>query len=84
MRKGVWRVLKWESLTSVHLPLCDGEKHNLEWRIRSLAVPSQTVVSEWLEDYKQDQEAGLLELINFLVQCCGCKGERSQQQGVRD
>ncbi|XP_062405700.1 cohesin subunit SA-1 [Sardina pilchardus] len=38
-----------------------------------------TVVSEWLEDYKQDREAGLLELINFLVQCCGCKGVVSKE-----
>ncbi|KPP57725.1 hypothetical protein Z043_124526 [Scleropages formosus] len=34
----------------------------------------QTVVDEWLESYKQDKEAGLLELMNFIVQCCGCKG----------
>ncbi|KAL2088594.1 hypothetical protein ACEWY4_015493 [Coilia grayii] len=33
-----------------------------------------TVVSEWLDSYKKDQEEGLLELINFLVQCSGCKG----------
>ncbi|KAL4631142.1 cohesin subunit SA-1-like [Arapaima gigas] len=33
-----------------------------------------TVVDEWLESYKQDREPGLLELINFVVQCCGCKG----------
>ncbi|KAG5270479.1 hypothetical protein AALO_G00193090 [Alosa alosa] len=38
-----------------------------------------TVVSEWLEDYKQDREAGLLELINFLVQCCGCRGVVSKE-----
>ncbi|KAM3866989.1 cohesin subunit SA-1 [Diretmus argenteus] len=33
-----------------------------------------TVVDEWLDSYKQSREAGLLELINFIVQCCGCKG----------
>ncbi|KAM3833848.1 cohesin subunit SA-2-like [Diretmus argenteus] len=32
------------------------------------------VVDEWLDSYKQSREAGLLELINFIVQCCGCKG----------
>ncbi|XP_064181949.1 cohesin subunit SA-1 isoform X2 [Anguilla rostrata] len=32
------------------------------------------VVDEWLDSYKQEKEAGLLELINFIVQCCGCKG----------
>ncbi|XP_076843363.1 cohesin subunit SA-3 isoform X2 [Brachyhypopomus gauderio] len=33
-----------------------------------------TVVDDWLEDYKKDREEGLLELVNFVVQCCGCKG----------
>ncbi|XP_047209930.1 cohesin subunit SA-2 isoform X3 [Girardinichthys multiradiatus] len=33
-----------------------------------------TVVEEWLCSYKQSREAGLLVLINFIVQCCGCKG----------
>ncbi|XP_030621225.1 cohesin subunit SA-1 [Chanos chanos] len=33
-----------------------------------------TVIDEWLDDYKRDREAGLLELINFVVHCCGCKG----------
>ncbi|KAM9376194.1 cohesin subunit SA-2 [Pholidichthys leucotaenia] len=33
-----------------------------------------TVVDEWLDSYKQNREAGLLVLINFIVQSCGCKG----------
>ncbi|XP_077387251.1 cohesin subunit SA-2 [Festucalex cinctus] len=33
-----------------------------------------TVVDEWLEYYKQWREEGLLGLINFIVQCCGCQG----------
>ncbi|XP_005722879.1 cohesin subunit SA-1 isoform X4 [Pundamilia nyererei] len=33
-----------------------------------------TVVDEWLDSYKRSQEAGLLVLINFIVQSCGCKG----------
>ncbi|XP_048885793.1 cohesin subunit SA-3 isoform X2 [Brienomyrus brachyistius] len=33
-----------------------------------------TVVDEWLESYKKDKEAGLVEFMNFIVQCCGCKG----------
>ena len=40
-------------------------------------VNHQTVVDEWLDAYKHDREAGLLVLINFVVQCCGCKGQRS-------
>ncbi|XP_072252473.1 cohesin subunit SA-2-like [Leuresthes tenuis] len=33
-----------------------------------------TVVDEWLDNYKQSREAGMLVLINFIVQSCGCKG----------
>ncbi|XP_048352683.1 cohesin subunit SA-3 [Sphaerodactylus townsendi] len=34
----------------------------------------ETVVDEWLESYKEDRELGFLELVNFLVQSCGCRG----------
>uniref|UniRef100_A0AAY5K8G0 Cohesin subunit SA n=1 Tax=Esox lucius TaxID=8010 RepID=A0AAY5K8G0_ESOLU len=44
-----------------------------------LAVNLQAVVDEWLDGYKQDREAGMLELINFFVQCCGCKGMVSRE-----
>uniref|UniRef100_A0A3B3DNK2 STAG domain-containing protein n=1 Tax=Oryzias melastigma TaxID=30732 RepID=A0A3B3DNK2_ORYME len=33
-----------------------------------------TVVDEWLDSYKQSRERGLLVLINFIIQSCGCKG----------
>ncbi|XP_067323235.1 cohesin subunit SA-3 [Anolis sagrei] len=35
---------------------------------------AESVVDDWLDGYKQDKEAGFLELVNFLVQSCGCKG----------
>ncbi|XP_040829639.1 cohesin subunit SA-3 [Ochotona curzoniae] len=34
----------------------------------------QSLVDEWLESYKEDQESGFLELINFFIRSCGCKG----------
>ena len=34
----------------------------------------QSVVDDWIESYKQDKDSALLELINFLIQSCGCKG----------
>ncbi|KAJ7332324.1 hypothetical protein JRQ81_014504 [Phrynocephalus forsythii] len=34
----------------------------------------QTLVDEWLGSYKKDQESGFVELINFLVRSCGCRG----------
>ncbi|KAJ1084746.1 hypothetical protein NDU88_004892 [Pleurodeles waltl] len=39
----------------------------------------QSVVDDWLDIYKQDREAGLLDLINFIMQACGCKGVVSQE-----
>ncbi|XP_051514059.1 cohesin subunit SA-1 [Myxocyprinus asiaticus] len=38
-----------------------------------------TVVDDWLDEYRRDREAGLLELINFVVQCSGCKGVVSRE-----
>nr|XP_020480414.1 cohesin subunit SA-1-like isoform X2 [Monopterus albus] len=38
-----------------------------------------SVVDEWLDSYKRNREAGLLVLINFIVQSCGCKGVVSQE-----
>lgn len=37
----------------------------------------QSVVDEWIEAYKQDRDLALLDLINFFIQCSGCKGATS-------
>ncbi|KAK1162564.1 cohesin subunit SA-1-like [Acipenser oxyrinchus oxyrinchus] len=34
----------------------------------------QAVVDDWIESYKQDRDVALLDLINFFIQCSGCKG----------
>uniref|UniRef100_A0A672SAY1 Cohesin subunit SA n=1 Tax=Sinocyclocheilus grahami TaxID=75366 RepID=A0A672SAY1_SINGR len=34
----------------------------------------QSVVDDWIESYKQDRDLALLDLINFFIQCSGCKG----------
>jgi len=34
----------------------------------------KTVVDEWIEAYKQDRDAALLELIQFFIHCSGCRG----------
>nr|XP_046151826.1 cohesin subunit SA-2 isoform X1 [Oncorhynchus gorbuscha] len=47
--------------------------------VRSGKSAMVAVVDEWLDSYKQDRDAGLLELINFVVQCCGCKGVVSRE-----
>uniref|UniRef100_A0AAR2KQQ9 Cohesin subunit SA n=1 Tax=Pygocentrus nattereri TaxID=42514 RepID=A0AAR2KQQ9_PYGNA len=35
---------------------------------------TQSVVDDWIESYKTDRDVALLELINFFIQCSGCKG----------
>ncbi len=35
----------------------------------------QAVVDDWIESYKADRDAALLELIQFFIQCSGCKGK---------
>ncbi|KAL0973621.1 hypothetical protein UPYG_G00207250 [Umbra pygmaea] len=42
--------------------------------VRSGKSAMVAVVDDWLDVYKQDKEVGLLELINFVIKCCGCKG----------
>uniref|UniRef100_A0A670ZNX8 STAG domain-containing protein n=1 Tax=Pseudonaja textilis TaxID=8673 RepID=A0A670ZNX8_PSETE len=34
----------------------------------------EPVVDEWLEGYLQDQAGGFVELMNFVVRACGCRG----------
>ncbi|XP_053575453.1 cohesin subunit SA-3 [Bombina bombina] len=40
---------------------------------------AKIIVDDWLDSYKQERESGLLELINFLMQSCGCKGVVTQE-----
>uniref|UniRef100_A0A2K6GZ67 Cohesin subunit SA n=1 Tax=Propithecus coquereli TaxID=379532 RepID=A0A2K6GZ67_PROCO len=36
--------------------------------------PESSVVDDWIESYKQDRDIALLDLINFFIQCSGCRG----------
>lgn len=50
-------------------------------------LSAQSVVDEWIESYKQDRDLALLDLINFFIQCSGCKGRtepkyRSSEKSV--
>ncbi|XP_023444166.2 cohesin subunit SA-3 [Dasypus novemcinctus] len=42
--------------------------------VKAAKSDMQSLVDEWLDSYKQDQDAGFLELINFFIHSCGCKG----------
>uniref|UniRef100_A0A4W5P4A2 STAG2 cohesin complex component n=1 Tax=Hucho hucho TaxID=62062 RepID=A0A4W5P4A2_9TELE len=35
---------------------------------------TQSIVDDWIESYKNDRDIALLDLINFFIQCSGCKG----------
>ncbi|XP_063058335.1 cohesin subunit SA-2a [Engraulis encrasicolus] len=39
----------------------------------------QSVVDDWIEAYKNERDTALLELINFFIQCSGCKGAVSSE-----
>ncbi|XP_029436046.1 cohesin subunit SA-3 [Rhinatrema bivittatum] len=47
--------------------------------VRMAKSSMQSLVDDWLESYKLDREEGLLELINFFLQSCGCKGVVTQE-----
>ncbi|KAM4820558.1 cohesin subunit SA-3 isoform 2-T2 [Thomomys bottae] len=42
--------------------------------VKAAKSDMQSLVDEWLDNYKQDESKGFLELINFFVRSCGCKG----------
>ncbi|PNJ12253.1 STAG3 isoform 5, partial [Pongo abelii] len=42
--------------------------------VKAAKSDMQSLVDEWLDSYKQDQDTGFLELVNFFIQSCGCKG----------
>ncbi|XP_053749708.1 cohesin subunit SA-3 isoform X4 [Panthera pardus] len=42
--------------------------------VKAAKSDMQSLVDEWLDTYKQDQDAGFLELVNFFIRSCGCKG----------
>ncbi|XP_074898342.1 cohesin subunit SA-3 isoform X2 [Buteo buteo] len=50
------------------------EQNTLFEAVRSAKIAVETVVDDWLETYKQDRETGFLELVNFIVRSCGCRG----------
>lgn len=52
------------------------EAHNFSL-ISKWACPVllQSVIDDWIESYKHDRDAALLDLINFFIQCSGCKGK---------
>ncbi|XP_052214972.1 cohesin subunit SA-1-like isoform X2 [Dreissena polymorpha] len=55
----------------------DGDGSSLFEIVKVGKASLQTVVDEWIENYKSDRDTSLLELIQFFIQCSGCKGKIS-------
>jgi len=45
--------------------------------VKSGKTALSAVVDDWIEAYKQDRDAALLDLIQFFIHCSGCKGRIS-------
>ncbi|BHF70258.1 Cohesin subunit SA-2 [Sparganum proliferum] len=55
------------------------EEHTLYGAIRSGRVPPQTLVDDWIEQYKTNRAPAMLELVQFFISCSGCKGKVSPE-----
>ncbi|VEL22622.1 unnamed protein product, partial [Protopolystoma xenopodis] len=53
----------------------DDDEHTLFGAIRSGRVAPQTLVDDWIEQYKTNRDPAMLELIQFFISCSGCKGK---------
>ncbi|KAJ8310918.1 hypothetical protein KUTeg_012783 [Tegillarca granosa] len=45
--------------------------------VRGGRASLQSLVDDWIDSYNNDRDAALLELIQFFIQCSGCKGKIS-------
>lgn len=50
-------------------------ENTLYGAIRFGRVPVQTIIDEWIEQYNINREPAMLDLMQFFVSCCGCKGK---------
>nr|XP_033780327.1 cohesin subunit SA-3 isoform X2 [Geotrypetes seraphini] len=66
-------------IASVAQPISDPGLNNTFEAVKMSKSSMQSLVDDWLENYKVDREAGLLELVNFFLQSCGCKGVVTQE-----
>ncbi|XP_053824541.1 cohesin subunit SA-3-like [Vidua chalybeata] len=55
------------------------EQNSLFEAVFSGKVATEPLVDEWLEWYRRDREGAFLELLNFTVRSCGCRGTVTPQ-----
>uniref|UniRef100_A0A2C9KAA6 SCD domain-containing protein n=1 Tax=Biomphalaria glabrata TaxID=6526 RepID=A0A2C9KAA6_BIOGL len=58
-----------------HLMALENGDGSLFETVKAGKASLQAVVDDWIEGYKLDRNAALLELIQFFIQCSGCKGK---------
>ncbi|XP_030043058.1 cohesin subunit SA-3 isoform X2 [Microcaecilia unicolor] len=66
-------------VASITQPASDPGFSNLFEAVKTSKSSMQSLVDDWLESYKVDREEGLLELINFFLRSCGCRGVVTQE-----
>ncbi|KAG0027672.1 hypothetical protein BGZ81_005371 [Podila clonocystis] len=49
------------------------EQSELYSAVLNSQVALDSVISDWNESYEESSSVGMLNLINFLIRCCGCK-----------
>uniref|UniRef100_A0A671YXI6 Cohesin subunit SA n=1 Tax=Sparus aurata TaxID=8175 RepID=A0A671YXI6_SPAAU len=52
----------------------DGQECDAVMSDLKFVIFLQSVVDDWIVAYKHDRDVALLDLINFFIQCSGCKG----------
>ncbi|CAG2178555.1 unnamed protein product, partial [Oppiella nova] len=63
------------SITDTTLNRTVEDSNSLFESVRGGRSALQSVVDEWIESYRQDREAAILELMQFFIRSSGCKGK---------
>lgn len=51
------------------------DENSLYGAIKSGRVAPQALVDDWIEQYKSNRDAAMLELMQFFISCSGCRGK---------
>uniref|UniRef100_A0A8B9R6J9 Cohesin subunit SA n=1 Tax=Anas platyrhynchos TaxID=8839 RepID=A0A8B9R6J9_ANAPL len=74
---GGGHLLKCGATTCHHMSPRATTCHHVSPRVTTchhVSLCPQVAVDEWLQGYKRDREPAFLELVNFIVRSCGCRG----------
>jgi len=65
--------------TEDHLSTKDDEEQSLFDIVKGGKTALRAVLDDWIETYNEDREGAMVDLVQFVVQCCGCKGKVTRQ-----